>query len=145
QREPAELGRLGNTRGALYGILGEADPEVVCRPGEICLIKRVSGWGQTPADALPAWIQMAGAHVFKVTDSEVHQLIKDSWVSEMDEVPAGDVTNVWGDGQGALYLIAGGQLFGNEDSKWASVKTPFDSCRAVAGQTDGKIWVGGVS
>lgn len=145
QREPAELGRLGHSRGALYGILGEADPEVVCRPGDICLIKRVSGWGQTPADAEPAWVQMAGTHVFKVTDSQVSQLVKDSWETVIAELPSGEVTNVWGDGEGALFLIAGGQLFRKDDEKWSQLATPLDSCRAIAAQPNGKIWVGGTN
>lgn len=47
---PDELGRLGNTRtGALVAVLGTADPEVVCRPGDLCLIKRISGWSSLPA------------------------------------------------------------------------------------------------
>ncbi len=145
QREPAELGRLGNSRGALYGILGEADPEVVCRPGEICLIKRVSGWGQTPADATPAWIQMAGHRVFKVTDSQVSLLVKDSWETLMGELPSGKVTSVWGDGKQALYLVAGGVLFRKEGSKWASVATPFEASHALAAQNEAEIWVGGVT
>src|SRR4051812_37945704 len=38
--EPSELGPLGAPHGALYGVLGFADPEVVCRPRELCLVKR---------------------------------------------------------------------------------------------------------
>ncbi len=49
---PGELGRLGSsTRGALVAVLGTADPEVVCRPGEVCLIKRVNGWTTLNAPA----------------------------------------------------------------------------------------------
>src|SRR5262245_43136936 len=33
QPEPSELGPLAAPEGALYGVLGHADPEVVCRPG----------------------------------------------------------------------------------------------------------------
>lgn len=47
-----ELGPLGK-RGApgLIALLGTADPEIVCRPGESCLIKRVSGWAKASAPA----------------------------------------------------------------------------------------------
>ncbi len=143
QREPAELGRLGNSRGALYGILGEADPEVVCRPEEICLIKRVSGWAQTAADAEPAWIQMAGNQVFKVTDSQVSLLVRDAWETVNDELPPGKVANVWGDGEQTLYLVAGGVLSKREGSKWASIATPLEASHSLAAQNESEIWVGG--
>lgn len=44
ERAPYELGRLGGERGALLAVLGTADPELVCRPADTCLVKRTSGW-----------------------------------------------------------------------------------------------------
>ncbi|MFO0613643.1 MAG: hypothetical protein U0414_13690 [Polyangiaceae bacterium] len=37
----------------LFGVLGEADPEAVCRLDDTCLMKRRSGWKQVPS-ALPS-------------------------------------------------------------------------------------------
>lgn len=44
-----EAGRLGNGDGAIVAILGTRDPEIVCRPAAICIIKRRSGWTMIPA------------------------------------------------------------------------------------------------
>lgn len=38
----------------LFGVLGEADPEAVCRLGDTCLMKRRSGWKQVPSPELPS-------------------------------------------------------------------------------------------
>ena len=47
-----ELGPLGRRGGpGLVALLGTADPEIVCRQGESCLIKRVSGWAKASAPA----------------------------------------------------------------------------------------------
>jgi len=47
-----ELGPLGRRGGpGLVALLGTADPEIVCRQGESCLIKRVSGWTKASAPA----------------------------------------------------------------------------------------------
>jgi len=42
--ERAEIGRLGTPAGALVAVLGTADPEIVCRPAEVCLVKSRRGW-----------------------------------------------------------------------------------------------------
>ena len=45
-----ELGQLGGPAlKGLWGVLGAADPELVCRSGAICIIKRNSGWTSVPA------------------------------------------------------------------------------------------------
>jgi len=42
--DSGEIGKLASPKGGLLGVLGIDDPEIVCRPGDICIIKRVSGW-----------------------------------------------------------------------------------------------------
>lgn len=46
-----EVGRLSNGDGAIVAILGTRDPEIVCRPSALCIIKRRSGWTMIPAPA----------------------------------------------------------------------------------------------
>ncbi len=43
-----EVGALASDDAALFGVLGEADPELVCKRGGTCLIKRRSGWKEIP-------------------------------------------------------------------------------------------------
>jgi hypothetical protein len=51
-----EVGSLAGKASELFGELGEADPEVVCRSGHLCILKRRTGWtvlkAEPPKDAL---------------------------------------------------------------------------------------------
>lgn len=50
QRGAMEIGKLGSgTKAPLFGVLGYDDPEVVCKVGEQCIFKRLTGW--TTVDA----------------------------------------------------------------------------------------------
>src|SRR5438128_2290169 len=52
--KPREIGRLDrDPHGTLFGILGQADPEVVCRLGDACIVKRVTGWTTIDAPSEP--------------------------------------------------------------------------------------------
>lgn len=41
---PYELGKLAALPRPLVSVLGNDDPEIVCQPGETCLVKRRTGW-----------------------------------------------------------------------------------------------------
>ena len=49
EKDAGEIGRLSSPRGPLLAVLGETEPEIVCRPGDLCLIKRRSGWATVKA------------------------------------------------------------------------------------------------
>jgi hypothetical protein len=46
--ERSEIGALAGDGSVLFGVLGAADPEVVCKVGGICLLKSVQGWKEIP-------------------------------------------------------------------------------------------------
>jgi hypothetical protein len=48
QDQRSEVGALASDDAHLFGVLGEADPEVVCRVAELCLIKSRRGWQEAP-------------------------------------------------------------------------------------------------
>jgi hypothetical protein len=56
-REIGPLGKEGPE--PLFGVLGEADPEVVCRTGDRCLIKSRQGWKETPPSLPPTAVVRA--------------------------------------------------------------------------------------
>lgn len=64
QDQRSEVGALAGDAAHLYGVLGEADPEVVCRVGQLCLIKSRKGWQEVPptipADAVVRTFHMHG-------------------------------------------------------------------------------------
>jgi hypothetical protein len=52
--EQGALAKLGRVRG-FYGVLGHADPEVLCVPNHECYEKRVSGWQKRSVPGPDVW------------------------------------------------------------------------------------------
>jgi hypothetical protein len=78
-----ELGPLGKAGApGLVALLGTADPEIVCRPGQSCLIKRVSGWAKASA---PASLERVGLSLGAGWALSGNQLLR----LERDWVPLG--------------------------------------------------------
>ena len=77
---PDELGPLGKAGApGLFTLLGTADPEIVCRPGISCLIKRISGWSKA---SVPAGLSRVGLSLgtgWALAGSSLYRLEKD-WV-----------------------------------------------------------------
>jgi hypothetical protein len=58
---PDELGPLGKPGApGLVALLGTADPEIVCRPGQSCLIKTINGWAKASA---PTGLERVGLSI----------------------------------------------------------------------------------
>jgi len=78
QDQRTEIGSLAGDASQLYGVLGEADPEVVCKLGGICLLKSRKGWKELantiPPDAVvrvfagKGWA-LTGEGVFRADDT----------------------------------------------------------------------------
>jgi len=73
QPELREIGPLGKDGPRpLFGVLGEADPEVVCRVDDRCLIKSRKGWKETPPSIPPSAVVRAfEGHGYAVSDAGV--------------------------------------------------------------------------
>lgn len=79
KREKAEIGRLSDPRGALVAVLGTADPEIVCRPGEVCLVKRRSGWSSVKAPPDLQRVVLGGDVGWAVAGQTLLRLGDDDW------------------------------------------------------------------
>ncbi|MFT3765585.1 MAG: hypothetical protein QM820_08735 [Minicystis sp.] len=69
-----EAGRLSNGDGAIVTILGTKDPEIVCRPAALCIIKRRSGWTMIPAPADIAQVTLGDDVGWGVGDKTLYRL-----------------------------------------------------------------------
>jgi len=54
KEERSEIGALAGDSSELFGVLGEVDPEVVCKVGGICLVKSRQGWKEVNATIPPS-------------------------------------------------------------------------------------------
>lgn len=144
QPEPSELGPLGSARGALYGVLGFADPEVVCKPRELCLIKRISGWGRVPAHEVPVPVFLGRADAWAFMDHTLQHLdsagFRDFSPSRRFEKPSA----LWADERGLPWVLDDGALWRvSADAGWTRSAVPLASARALTGTKSSDVWVAG--
>lgn len=110
KEEPSELGPLASVRGGLYGILGFADPEIVCAAKGLCLIKRLSGWSRTDSDSAGDRFYLTPRGVYSTRGREWFLLEGDQFRSlgDLPFEPVGlchhDDERVWAVSSDALWL-----------------------------------------
>jgi hypothetical protein len=143
---PGELGRLGNsTRGALVAVLGTADPEVVCRPGDVCLIKRVNGWTTltAPADLSLAavshgsgWV-VAGDRVFRA-DRE--------WMPLEPKGPWKEPNLLFAVGERVFVSeVSPPRIYELGDGAWKTHESPVGVVSSIWGIRPEAYWIAGDS
>jgi hypothetical protein len=143
--EPSELGPLAGRRGALYGVLGFDDPEVVCRARELCLVKRVTGWGRAAAHPAPARIVLRGGRVFALHAAHIERLEENRW-SVLEPAREFDrPSDVWLTPSGDLWVTdaSAGGLHRLKGAEWQALESPVTEPRAVFGRSDRAIYVVG--
>jgi hypothetical protein len=143
--EPSELGPLGGPRGALYGVLGFADPEVVCRPHGLCLVKRVTGWERVAAHDAPARIVLRGGAVFALHADHVEQLGKRGWAPLEPQPSVTEPLDVWVSPGGELWIVdrSSSGLQRLKGGAWQALKSPISEPRAVFGRSESSVFVVG--
>jgi hypothetical protein len=143
QPEPSELGPLGSPEGALYGVLGFEDPEVVCRPGVTCLVKRITGWGRAPAHAEAVPIVLSNGEVFALHDDRVERLKKDAWIplepARRFQMPV----DAWQEPNGALFIAEGDALVRLAGGVWTTIWAPLGAVSALLGRSANDLFVAG--
>lgn len=143
QPEPSELGPLGSPHGALYGVLGFEDPEVVCRPGVTCLVKRLTGWGRAPAHTQPTPIVLSNGEVFALHEDRVERLKKDAWVPLEPARSFRSPVDAWQEPNGALFVAEGDALVRLAGGVWTELPAPLGAVSAVLGRTASDLFVAG--
>jgi hypothetical protein len=145
QPEPSELGPLGSPEGALYGVLGFADPEVVCRPGVTCLVKRITGWGRAPAHQKPLPIVLSNGQVFALHADRVDQLKKDSWAPLAPARSFQLPVDAWQEPNGALFIAEGTGLVRLSGGVWSELPAPLGQLSAVFGRSAHDLFLVGAA
>jgi hypothetical protein len=140
-RAADELGRLG--RGSeLYGVLGHDDPELVCEPGLVCLVKRVSGWRTIDAHAAPVPAIVAAGTAFALHRDKVMWLVGDAWEDLEPARAFAEPRGVWADAATIWVIDGGGALWRLRDREWTEVVHPVSGPRAVWSEP-GAVWLVG--
>jgi hypothetical protein len=138
-----ELGPLGG-RGApgLLALLGTADPEIVCRPGQSCLIKSNRGWAKASA---PPGIERVGLSLgngWAVAGTRFFHLKKD-WQPLAAPGPWSKADDAFVRGEQVCVVERSvSKLHHFDGAAWHSATAPVTGPRSVWGAEDA-LWVGG--
>ncbi len=142
---PDEIGRLGSTRkGGFVALLGTLDPEVVCRPGDVCLIKRLRGWATIAAPAEIELVAIDGGEAWAVAGKSLLKVDADKrWAVVTDSGPwskanALSVTggNVW------VLESEASKLHHFAGDGWSSAPSPSPYPRAFLARESNDLWLG---
>jgi hypothetical protein len=138
-----ELGPLGRRGGpGLVALLGTLDPEIVCRLGESCLIKRVSGWTKASAPAGLSHVGLSLGHGWAIAGKTLFNLGKD-WQAVTAPGPWQKADDAFVRGAEACVVEHDASRLHHFDGRaWHSSPAPVAGPRSVFG-TDESLWIGG--
>jgi hypothetical protein len=142
--EKSEIGRLGDLRGAFVAVLGTADPEIVCRPGDVCLVKRRSGWTTIAAPVDIRRVVLGEGEGFAVAGKQLLHLEPKSFE------PAGPVGS-WQDADALFatrdraWVVETGasRIHSYANGAWHVEPSPIRGPRALWGASPDALWLAG--
>ena len=144
--KPSEIGRLGGApKAGLFGVLGHDDPEVVCKVGDICIIKRRSGWTMVPSGPGMPRVFMQDGAVWALYADHVAQISNKGWVRLQGEVPWNDPSGLWGIPDGPIWVSVASDdaLYRYEAGAWNRVRSPVVKPQGLWGTSPSDVWVMG--
>jgi hypothetical protein len=149
KRDPKEIGRLGSGPVAgMYGILGNDDPEVVCKVGDVCIIKRRTGWKTLPALPELARTWLCGETAFVLDAAGMWRLEQSGFARVPWEFEGrGKETAFWADTPGSWWVAAAGTdaLYRYDGRAWSSVPSPVRAPAGLWASSPSDVWVVGDS
>jgi hypothetical protein len=149
QDQRSELGGDAADTAALFGVLGEADPEVVCKVGmPTCLLKSRKGWKDVKSSLTPgAVIRAFEDKGYALTSDGVYRADDSGFTRVGPAAPwKTPATGFWvgpGDKMAVVEPAANSVHVFNGDI-WRSERAPIDGARDVAGPA-GDRWFAGTA
>ena len=143
---PGEIGRLdAEPPAALFGILGHDDPEVVCKQGDTCIIKRLSGWTYIPSPDQWHAVAIAGGSAFAVGHGSALRIDDgdQGWRPISDEVPWKHPESVTALAGGRLWVSTRGEVHHWDGSRWSSAPSPLAESRGIWARAADDVWLTG--
>ena len=140
-----EIGQLGGPApGGLWGVLGSADPELVCRVDAQCIIKRTSGWTTVPAGAVPRIVTLQGGVLWGLEASGVSGIDGHGWSLAIPApVPAWSEPKAFFATRGEAWVSDEHRVFHFGAGQWQVVPSPVGSALSWWGSAAASVWVVG--
>jgi hypothetical protein len=140
-----EIGQLGGAAASgLWGVLGAADPELVCRVGAVCIIKRNSGWTTAPAGALKRIVTLQDGVLWGLESGGISGIDAHGWTLAMPAPTWSEPRALWAT-RGEAWVSTSAELFHYRDGKWATVPSPVGVATSFWGTRADSVWVVGAT
>jgi hypothetical protein len=144
--EWSEIGRLGARRpGALYGVLGHDDPELVCKQDEQCIIKRLTGWTTVPAPPGVATVRLCNQQAWAAFPGALARVQANrlDWVSQ--QTPWRNASGVWGSADGTAWVSVEqtNRLYRFDGQSWQQLPSPVTGPRDLWASDARSVWLVG--
>jgi hypothetical protein len=148
ERGASEIGRLGGgANQALFGVLGYDDPEVVCRVGDQCIIKRLTGWKTITAPAGLPHVELCGRTVWAIQKDRLDRLEDAGFRAFGGEAPFKQADSVWAPSDKEVWVTerAGDTLHHYQNDRWSRMASPIKEPRAIWATSASDVWLVGQS
>jgi hypothetical protein len=145
QNGASEIARLAGVPGPMYGVLGWADPEVVCKRGDQCIIKRVSGWKFVPAPPNLPDVVLCEGQAWAFEQGQLWVLEKDGF-RPVNAAPAFTrIGAVWGTSPAEVWVADAGRNVVQHlaGAAWSEQRAPIEGARALWAANPGEVWLVG--
>ena len=145
QRGLDEIGRLGGGKTPFFGVLGYADPEVVCRIGQICLIKRLTGWKTVQPPAGLPQVVLAHGKAWALSEKELWRLEGDAkWQAYGGTLPFSKASAVWATSATDVWVAeVSGALHRFDGTTWTTTKAVVDAPLGLWAADPNGVWLVG--
>jgi hypothetical protein len=139
-----EIGQLGGAApGGLWGVLGSADPELVCRAGAICIIKRISGWTIAPAGTVTRLVTLQDGVLWGLDPTGISGIDARGWTLAIPAPPAWSEPRAFWATRAEAWVSTAQDLFHYRAGKWETVPSPVGLVAAFWGVDPKSVWLAG--
>ena len=138
-----ELGQLGGAAsGGLWGVLGSADPELVCRVNATCIIKRTSGWTTAPAGTLKRLVNLQDGVLWGLEAGGISGIDAHGWTLSIP-APAWSEPQAFWATRGEAWVGTSHDLYHYREGQWETVPSVVGRATSFWGTGPDSIWVAG--
>jgi len=138
-----EIGPLGGSApGGLWGVLGSADPELVCRVRASCIIKRNSGWTTAPAGTVTRLVTLQNGVIWGLEAAGISTIDAQGWTLAIPAPVWSEPSAFWAT-DGEAWVSTSHELFHHHQGKWQTVSSPVGRAASFWGNRTDSVWVVG--
>ena len=138
-----EIGQLaGAAPGGLWGVLGSADPELVCRANATCIIKRNSGWTTAKAGPVTRIVTLQDGVLWGLEAGGISGIDAHGWKLAIAAPSWSEPQAFWAT-RGEAWVSSAQELFHHRDGRWQTVPSPVGHATSFWGARPDSVWLVG--